>query len=825
MRFMSKIIVLIFIAFLSFSGKTQDRGGGHYQGGMGGDMPKIGTVSGVVIDDGNKLPVEYANVVLYSVKDSSVISGVIADNKGVFKLEKLPFGRFYAEVSFIGYKKKIIPNIGINPKQGTDIDLGKIFIEKNIEAIGEVEVIADKKLIEYKIDKKVINVSQDIISSGGTAVDVLENTPSIKTDIDGNVSLRGSANFKVLVDGKPSVLESSEILQQIPASSIENIEISTNPSAKYDPEGVAGIINVVLKKQKESGFSGIVNVKLGTYENYGGDALINYRSGKFNFFVGGGLNENIRTGIGNSLRESSLNDSIYYLAKEIDQGRGHNGNNIKAGFDYNINDFNSFSFSGELRGGGFKRFSNENTHYYTEPFTTENFFITDSKIEVKHNAYSLNSSYLHKFKQKNHELMFIGSYSISGVERMNTLIETTTDNNWTELNINPDNTKTIEAGNTINKEIKIDYTKPFAKNAKLEIGYQFRGFLKETDYTNEVYNYDVDSWSKIDSLFNSMSLDRNVHAAYTTYSNMFKKFEFMLGFRGEYTDRVIKQNITGEKYIVNRIDYFPSVHISRPLSKVFQTQASYSRRINQPRDYFLDPYIFYLDKYTIRKGNPNINPEFSDSYELNVQAKFEKYFISLETYRRQTNNLIERVSTLTDDNIMVYTFENINKDQAIGVELMLNMDLQKWLTINSSVNVFNYSIYGTLYNKDISASTNTWNARINSTFKIKANTKIQISANYDAATIEAQEKESASYMIGLAIKQDFFKRKLSVTLNMRDIFNTWKRDSYTYGENFVEHDEFKSKYPMLMLSLSYKINNYKQKRERPSMEQDGGEME
>jgi len=174
---------------------------------------------------------------------------------------------------------------------------------------------------------------------------------------------------------------------------------------------------------------------------------------------------------------------------------------------------------------------------------------------------------------------------------------------------------------------------------------------------------------------------------------------------------------------------------------------------------------------------------------------------------------------------MIYSFENINKDQAIGVELMLNMDLKKWWTINSSVNVFNYSIDGTLYNKDISSSTNTWNARINSTIKIKSDTRIQLSANYDAATIEAQGKESASYMIGIAIKQDFFKRKLSVTLNMRDVFNTWKSDSYTYGDNFIVHDGFKSKYPMLNLSLSYKINNYKQKREKPNMEQEGGEME
>lgn len=821
---MFKVFVFVISFFIIYYVNAQDKNS-HYQGGQGGDMPKTCTISGVVIDEANKLPVEYANIVLYSSKDSSVVSGIIADNKGNFKLEKLSFGRFYAEVSFIGYKKKILQNIALNPKQGTDIDLGKIFLEKNIEAIGEVEVIADKRLIEYKIDKKIINVSQDIISSGGTAVDVLENTPSIKTDIDGNVLLRGSSSFKVLVDGKPSIMESSEILQQIPASSIENIEIITNPSAKYDPEGVSGIINVVLKKQKESGFNGIVNIKLATFGNYGGDALFNYRTGKFNFFAGGGIDNNLRQGVGNSLRESNINDTTFFLSKDVDNFRGHNGANIKAGFDFNLNDFNSLSIGGEIRNGGFQRGANDNTHFYSLPSNIESYYITENKIDADNLSYAINSSYLYKFKQKKHELLYTGVYSYSNVKRTNTLLETYTDNNWNELSYNPENSKSEELGISYNTDIKLDYSKPFDEKAKLESGYQYRNYNNKKDYVNKRYDYDSDIWSEIDSLFNSMNYNRSIHAAYSTYSNEFKGFEFLIGIRGEYSNRIINQNITKEKFTNSRIDFFPSLHISKQISKVFQTQLSYSRRINQPREYFLDPFILYLDKYTVRKGNPNLIPEFSDSYELNLQAKFEKYLISIETYRRQTNNLIERVSSLNENNIMVYSFENINKDQSIGIEMMLNMDLKKWLTINTSANVFNYSISGTLYNTDISQSTNTWNLKVNSTFKIKSDTRIQLNANYDAPTIEPQQKEAASYMIGIAIKQDFFKRKISVTLNLRDIFNTWKYDSYTYGSNFTVHDETKSKYPMINLSISYKINNYKQKRERLNSEQFGGEME
>ncbi|HBF88978.1 MAG TPA: hypothetical protein DDX39_10080 [Bacteroidales bacterium] len=789
-------------------------------GGYEGQMPMDASLSGIIYDIDTDTPVEYANIVLYKKKDSTMVSGTIADVKGTFLMEKLPYGRFYAEISFIGYKKKFIEEIFIKPPQ-KDVNLGTIKIEKNIQAIKEVEIVADKKYVEYKIDKKVINVGQDIIAAGGSAVDVLENTPSIQTDIDGNVSLRGSSNFKVLVDGKPSVLESDEILQQIPASSIDNIEIITNPSAKYEPDGVAGIINVVLKKQKEKGFSGIVNGKVGTFNNYGIDALFNYRSGKFNFFAGAGYDNSSRRGSGTSRRESSLDDEIFYISKEVERGGGHDRLNGKLGFDYNINKSNSFSLSGEIGQGGFKRFAYSNTHDYTEPVSINNYYTSNSDFDVTRKYYSVTSTYMHQFERKGHEFLITGFYSNKNGDNDGILVETETDSYWNDLGVESYMNQSLENSASNDLDMKIDYTRPIGEKGKFEAGYQIRDYYQATDYINSDFNYILDDWQENDSLRNSIDFDQLIQSAYTTFSNQFKGFEFLLGFRGEYTYRNIT-DAAGVEYIVDRMDYFPSVHISKPINKILQAQASYSRRINRPQEYYLDPFINYMDKYNARQGNPDLLPEFTDSYEINLQAKFDKSFISLETYRRQTNNLIDRISRLGDNNVMMTTFENISRDLAIGSELMYNNDIKKWWTINASLNVFHYSIEGELYDNDISQSTFTWDTRMSSTLKIKSNTRIQINGSYRAPTIEAYEEEYSSYAIGMAVKQDFFNRKLALTVNMRDIFNTGRHSSYSYGEGFKLYDDFKSKYPSIIFSLSYKINNYKQQQKRDQNRDDMG---
>ncbi|MFH1319256.1 MAG: TonB-dependent receptor [Bacteroidota bacterium] len=814
------LYLIILFVFFAITTNAQERGSRH----QGGEMPNDGSLSGTVQDASIKKAVEYANVVLYRQNDSSLVTGVVTDQNGNFVLKDLPYGRYYVEVNFIGYKKKTITSIKINPKQ-KDVTLGIFELKRSFTDLDEVEVVAEKPLIEFKIDKKIVNVSQDISSTGATAVEVLENTPSVQTDIDGNVTLRGSSNFTVLIDGKPTILESSEALEQIPASTIEKIEIITNPSAKYEPDGIAGIINVIMKKQTRPGFSGIVNGSVGTGDKYSGDFLLNYRTGKFNLF--GGLEYSYRNSQGSSImeRETYLNDTTYYLTSNSERGRYHDGYVIKAGTDYYINTNNTLSFEGKtgLRGHGHNSFSRYLE--YTMPEDLDQYYINNNFSGMNRKYYSLNLYYQHKFEQKGHELSVSAFFTSQQGTNSDSLFEYTADETWEIIGSSTDKQRSSEENTRNDLKIKTDYTKPLGENGKFEAGYHASFDIAEADYTFENYEQSSGSWLNNDSLSNDLEFSRNIQAIYGTLSNLLLGFEYQLGLRAEYTDRNLNQITTNEQYTVNRFDLFPTFHVSRELPLKQQLQASYSRRINRPRDRYLNPFPRYHDQLNIHIGNPGLEPEYIDSYELSYLKRIKSSFFSIEAYYRQTNNKIARINTLQDDNIMVRTFDNLDKDYSLGVELMGNLELYKWWRLNISGNLYKYHIDGEILDMDEVAQTiNTWNMRMNSTFILKFGTRIQLTGFYTGPSVTAQGDRGEFFVISAAVKQDFLKRKFSLTFQVRDIFQTMKHSFTSKGNDFYTYHEFTREAPVFTLSFSYRIKNYKQKkRERESMESDYGE--
>lgn len=822
MKFIPVLFFVLLAGFVSYAQERQPMRGGN------GEMPKESSISGTVTDAETNQAVEYASVVIFSVKDSTIITGTITDQTGYFLIDKLSFGKYYMDVDFIGYRKKRINNLFLNPGQ-PDIKIGAITINKSVQSLNEVEILGEKTLVEYKIDKKVINVGKDIMSEGGTAVDVLENTPSVETDIDGNVSLRGSSNFTVLIDGKPTLLSGSDALQQIPASSILNIEIITNPSVKYDPDGTAGIINVILKKQQERGFNGIVNASVGNFGNVSTDGILNYRLGKVNLFAGFDYNQRKNPGTMEMYKETYLNDTTYITEQKGDRSRNGGGYNFKAGIEYDLTSKDFISFSGETGNFNFGRNRTANYHDYTLPATIDEYQVTENNSDVNHDNVRINSFYQHKFKEKGHQFELVADYTSGTGENADILKEYVSDSEWNILqNFYPNHQQSDENTDSKNARFKWDYVKPMGKNGKFESGLQSLFLDKSTDYKLNKYDYDNEDWLNIDSLNNLLYFDRQIHSAYMTYSNVFMNFEFMAGLRSEYTYQIIKQMAINEKYLTDRIDFFPSFHISREITENNQIQASYSRRVNRPNDWELDPFPNYMDQNTIRKGNPALEPEFADSYELNYQHKFKKSsFVSLETYYRQTNNLIENVSFVDSNNIMISAPQNFSRDFSIGAELMGNIDLYKWLNVNISFDAFNYNIEGEIDNADISQSANTWSTRLNTTIKLKYGTQIQINASYRAPSIEPQEKEKASFSSGAAIRQDFFKRKLTLSVRARDLFGSHRHASESFGSNFYSSLDSRGYYPMISFSVSYKINNFKQKKksgEMDSMDYGGGDF-
>ncbi|MFW5657202.1 MAG: TonB-dependent receptor domain-containing protein, partial [Bacteroidota bacterium] len=774
-----------------------------------GDIPADGMLSGFIADTAADQSLEYVTISLYSQRDSSLVTGTITDIEGKFIIEQIPYGRFFLEASFIGYKTLRVNNITVKPDNKT-INMGSLPLQSDVTSLEEVEVVGERPAVEFKIDKKVVNVAKDVTASGGTAVDALERVPSIQTDIDGNVSIRGSSNFKVLIDGKPSVLQGSEALQQIPASAIENIEIITNPSAKYDPDGLAGIINIIMKKQKGAGITGLINATAGTQENFSGDFLINIRKENINFFVGGEGSVRQHPGSVESYRESTIRDTTFYQQYDGDASRGHSGYGFKAGADYYLNDRNTITFQGNFGERGFGRGSTAKYYEYTSPATVEEYWIRENDFDIRRKYYSGNINWQHKFNTEGHEFQAYGYFSTGIGDEKETLDEIFTDMHYNRIDSIPlGNDRSGEESEEQEYRFTFDYTLPFNDAGKFEAGYQIRYDLGNADYVFEEFDPDTRAWYINNELSNEVEFTRNIQSMYSTLSNEAGKFGYQLGMRVEYTDRIIAQITTDEEYRIHRWDYFPTIHTSYQLPAEQQLQASYSRRINRPREWFLNPFPSYSDPNNVRIGNPELGPEYVDSYEFNYMKRFKQSFVTAELFYRQTNDGIERLSTLRDDNVMVHTFTNSDKQYATGLELMGNLFPVKWWNLNVSASIYNYEISGEVDDVQVKKNTNSWDARFMSTFMInKTNSRIQISGFYRAPSVTLQGERDGFFVTGIGIRQDFWKRKASLTLQSRDIFNTMRFSFTSESDNFYTKTSF-SREPVISLNFTYRINNYK----------------
>lgn len=735
------------------------------KGGNSDSMPTDGIITGKIIDADLNFPIEYASIVLFSKRDSSMLTGTVTNANGEFKLKKLPFGTYYLNANFIGYEKLIINDIKIYPQQKS-IDLSSIKLKQSLENLKEFEITAERSRIEYKIDKKVINVSQDINSAGGSAIEALENTPSINVDIEGNVSLRGNSNFTVLINGRTSVLEGSDALQQIPANTIEQIEIITNPSAKYDPDGVAGIINVILKKQSKPGFNGIINTSVATANKYNSDFLLNYKTGKINLY--GGMNYNNRkmkvTGLWE--QQTYSGDTTTYLISDVERIKIPNGYSFNAGLDYYLDKKTTLSFFGKHGHFNFKRDFNSNIHSYTSPESSDIYSIAKSSLKREGYYYNITSNFIHKFNDNDHELSAMAYYSNDKSDVTEYIIEYITNNDWIITDYGPENIMAKENGNSWEFRVKADYSKPIRTEGRIETGYQ-----SLMNYQNNKYNdFDIDQNIWVNN--NEMDFTRNIHSSYFIFSDKIKNIHYQLGLRGEYTYRNIKNEQSPVSYKINRFDVFPTIHLSRQFQNDNQLIASYSRRINRPKDRYLDPFPIYLNSYNIRLGNPDLQPEYIDSYELGYQKSIKSLFISVEAYYRITNDKIARIRTLYEKDVMMITFENLDKDYALGTEIMANLTATKWLQINASINLYNFRLEGDIINEDISKNNTNFDGRLNTTFKFNKHTRLQLMGIYKGPSVTTQGEREDFFITNIALRKDFFNRNLTTTLKISDIFGT-----------------------------------------------------
>lgn len=790
---------------------AQKRGGGKFKN------KGNGSISGRVVVNSTNKPLAYATVYVYTVEDSSLVSGGKSKSDGVFKIESLGYGKYYICIKFIGFEKKSYNHIHLS-SGSPNADLGDIHLDEDASMKDEVVVEAKKRAVEYKIDRKVVNVDKNLAASSGTAVEVLQDVPSIQVDIEGNVQLRGSSGFIVMIDGKPSILEPSDALRQIPASAIENIEIITNPSAKFDPDGATGIVNIVMKKQKYQGTSGLMSFDIGQYNKLGGNILLNYKNDFYNFFIGADYRGGDRPGTSINRNETTVDDLEKFIYSEGDRNWNRTHYGVRAGLDLDLSDNDKLTFQARY---GAREMESTNQLAYSEWTSLEpekNYYNSDQYWKRGGDNYSLSLDYIRTFG-KMHNLTAQFDY------RKNNGDEESKDEMFDFDNIMTFGAFNTEDGPSQRLKTKIDYTLPIGEDFKYEAGYQSRIGVSE-DITG-TYDYDFDNheYFLLEEYSHSIEYRRNIHSLYTMFSGMVDDFGFQGGLRGEYTDRKITLRGEDETFTIDRWDLFPTLHFSYKFNEDLQVITSYTKRIDRPRGWHLEPFITKSDAFNLRQGNPDLKPEYIDSYELGLLKYVGSNSLSLEGFYRRTVNKIERIKTLVEgeDDLFMNTTDNVGTDYSLGAEIMFDYQLfEFWETLLSG-SAYQYKIESVIQGKEKNLESFNWNSRWKNTFQVFKTTTFEFTLRYNSASVSSQGTREGFLEAGLAIRQDLFEKKFSATLQIRDLFASRNHEHTTTGDSYYIYSYFEGEAPVLALTLKYNFNNFKQKRRSGGGDDDGGE--
>ncbi len=759
---------------------------------------KNGIIKGEIKDINTNIAIEYATISLYNKIDSKLVDGTITDKNGFFVIKKLIPGNYYLEISFIGYEKKTIPNLTLKTNKKTQ-NIGLVKLNRSATSLNEVVVNSDENTIDYKIDKKIISVSNKISASGGTAVDVLETVPSVSVDMNGNVSLRGSTNFKVLVDGRPSMRSAQDILSQIPSNQIKNIEIITNPSAKYDAEGEAGIINIINKKSYLKGSSGFVNVAPGNHDNMAASGMYNLKKKKSSFYLGASYNQRAQSGKRNNY-QTTFTDPKTFRNTTGKLNYKTTKYNLSTAYDYKFNAKNSLSITAKIGRSDLDKKDDliyDSFKKNSEHKPESNLEKTDSETDY----YEATVNYIRKFKKKGHHLNTFFDYSGRNYEK--TIL-----NKYSSIS-GSDNYHSFLKEDAKGIILSSDYTLPLNGKRKLQAGYKLLSYkfdvdrnFKENDVIKSEYTQESD-------------FKKTIHSLYGMYSGKVNKFSYKIGLRAEHINR--ENKYSGETYKVKRWDLFPSAHTQLAIGKKSKLSANYSRRIKRPTSAYLEGFEVWNDTYNRTKGNPNLKPELINSFELSYNTKINKHTISFDAYYRSKKDKIERIKTISnlDPNVIITSFENIGKDYTYGLETFVSLSVTKWWRNLILIDLAHYKIEGEYANKYIfSTSSTNYTLRNLAKFNLSKLTQFQIDITYKSKLKWAQGEKAESFITTTTLKHSFFKRKLSASFIVRDIFNTSKLRQTYYNKDFNLVNNYDQRAPTVKLSLSYKFNKYRGKRRK-----------
>jgi outer membrane receptor protein involved in Fe transport len=799
------------------------------------------TVKGKSVDGKDGSPIGFATVNLLDLAGKPVKGGQ-TDLDGNFSFAKVDEGGYILKISFVGYapfSKSII--ITKDPKS---FNLGTIKLEKGKGALlNEVVVTGKKNIIELGIDRKVFNTDQSIVSQGGSATDLLATVPSVQVDLDGNISLRGTNSVRVLIDGKPSTFGGGNItaiLQSLPASAIERVELITNPSSKYDAEGQSGIINIVLKKNQKIGLNGNVAVTAGRFNNYNANGSLNYRDQKWNLSGNYSYRTGDRPGSGNTntiFLNPQANVAPFSFSNQISNRSGQN-NTFKLGAERYFTEKTSVALSGNFSFG-----NDLDQDDLSQRFLSANNNLLDYGIGLnteKQNefGYDLNLDFAHKFKKPKEELTGNFSYGNGTEDQTERIVQNFfSSNGAVSQNRISSNRRNDIANGTNSYNIQLDYTLPLKKESKLEAGY--RSTLKynnENQYSDTLITNTI-NYSKDNTQSNLFELDDIVHAIYANYQNQLtKNFGFQFGLRTEQAylnTKITGLNANGQVLISpNKLDYlrvYPSIFFTQKFKENNQLQLSYSRRVNRPRGYQTNPFPDRSDRYNIRIGNPNLRPEDIHSFEFSYAKFWPAVTFTSSLYYRQVNDVVQSLRDNNPDEIggTVSRYFNLTKNQSVGLELISRADITKKLNVTGNLNLFQTYFTGQA-NLGINDNSGfNYNGNLTTNYNINKGLTTQVTAFYMAPRTLSQGQIKEMVSIDAGLKQDILKNKASISFNMRDILNSRRFGLITDNGVFVQDWERRRRGRVFSLTFNYRfgqsnLDGKKQQRKSSQPEDDMG---
>lgn len=789
-------------------------------------------VSGKVIDKITSQPMEYVTVTVIKTDNNKIVNGISTDKNGNFNFE-LNAGIYNFKFEYMGYKTIELTQQNLT----TDTNLGNIQIEEDAKEIEVVEVRAEKTTVEIKLDKKVYNLGKDLMVKGGTVSDVLDNIPSVTVDAEGTISLRGNENVKVLIDGKPSnAVSVNDALKMLPADAVDKVEVITNPSARYDAEGGAGILNIVLKKGKTNGFNGSLMATIGNPDNHGINGTLNYKTDKFNLFTTQGYNYRSNPGYSkvNTRYLNSDNSTNSYIDEDRDNSRINKGYNGGFGFDWFLDKSTTWTNSVNYRRNiG----DNEEDVDFNNYDANRNFTFYRNRLnkeDQKEENIEFNSNLVKNFSKSGHKLTVDGSFSESKNYNNSTIFDNSTLSPITSIDLTKNNQKQRR------NLIQADYVLPIGEKFQFEAGYRGNFVNQNTDYA--VLNDGV-----VNNAFtNVLEYIENVNALYTQFGIKLNKLSMLYGLRFEDSDIEVNQ-VTSNIYKNKKYNnFFPSAFFTYELTDNTNLSLNYSKRINRPRGRQLNPFNTFSSNINIFRGNPDLNPNLTDAVDLGFLTKLGKFTLSTSAYYNYTKNsfqMVRFVEGLNPDGVPITTtsFVNIGQENRTGFEFTLNYTPYKWWRLNSNFNVFrvqtkgdfNYSYFDALNNliektQNFDNTASSWFARINSKITLPAKIDWQTNVTYNGPQNNAQGRVKGIFAMNLGFSKDILKDKATIALNANDVFNSRVRRMETYIPGQIESDsEMQWRRRQITLSFTYRFNkqkNEKEKQPKRDSDENGGEF-